>query len=224
MTACPPSMVMTFACCRQSNNWVMLLPGCDRMCKCPCYSIQLLEHKILQIRPEEVLIEFTGVIGLGIKKHKIYGQVMLPLPTLVVNNCQYRDVETNECLDNNGGCWIHFEGESVNVLWLMVCNSKETIIVTVKLVGLEGVRLTMVVVGMNHETDMHTLIVWILKMVNASVLQGLKEMVSKVVKMLTNAKRRKLASALNVAAKIPGEATSALVVEIFCISGTMILA
>ncbi|MBA0843075.1 hypothetical protein Goarm_000293, partial [Gossypium armourianum] len=35
-----------------------------------------------------------------------------------------------------------------------------------------------------------------------------------------NAKRRKPASALNVAAKTPGEAMSALAVEIFCKSGT----
>ncbi|KAK6136940.1 hypothetical protein DH2020_029318 [Rehmannia glutinosa] len=34
------------------------------------------------------------------------------LPTLVVNNRQYRDVETNECLDNNGGCW---EDKTANV-------------------------------------------------------------------------------------------------------------
>jgi hypothetical protein len=37
-----------------------------------------------------------------------------------------------------------------------------------------------------------------------------------------NAKRRKLVSALNVAARIPGEAITALVVGIFSISGTMI--
>ena len=40
--------------------------------------------------------------------------------------------------------------------------------------------------------------------------------------ILMNAKRRKPASVLNVAAKIPGEATNALAVEIFCISGTRI--
>jgi len=37
-----------------------------------------------------------------------------------------------------------------------------------------------------------------------------------------NAKRRKLVSALNVAAKTLGAATTAVVVEIFCISRTMI--
>lgn len=37
-----------------------------------------------------------------------------------------------------------------------------------------------------------------------------------------NAKRGKLVSALNAAAKIPGGAMIALVVGIFCTSGTMI--
>jgi hypothetical protein len=37
-----------------------------------------------------------------------------------------------------------------------------------------------------------------------------------------NVKRRKPVSALSVAARIPGGATNALAVEIFCISGTMI--
>ncbi|MBA0671889.1 hypothetical protein Goklo_029516 [Gossypium klotzschianum] len=48
--------------------------------------------------------------------------------------------ETNECLENNGGCWqqisqpagIHFEEEFVNVSWFMACNSKEMDTVTVK--------------------------------------------------------------------------------------------
>jgi hypothetical protein len=37
-----------------------------------------------------------------------------------------------------------------------------------------------------------------------------------------NAKRRKLVSVRNVAAKIPGAAITAVVAEIFCISRTMI--
>lgn len=40
--------------------------------------------------------------------------------------------------------------------------------------------------------------------------------------ILMNAKRGKLVSALNVAARIPGAAMIAVVVGIFCISGTMI--
>ncbi|MBA0698693.1 hypothetical protein Goari_000392, partial [Gossypium aridum] len=115
---------------------------------------------------------------------------------------------------------IHFEGESVNVPWLMVCSSKEMDIVTVKLVALEGAILTMEVVGINHKTDTRTLLVWILEMLNAGALPGLEVMVSTIVKILMNAKRRKPASALNVAAKTPGEAMSALAVEIFCKSGT----
>lgn len=42
--------------------------------------------------------------------------------------------------------------------------------------------------------------------------------------MWMNAKKGKLVSAQNVAAKTHGEAMSALAVETFCISGTMILA
>lgn len=42
------------------------------------------------------------------------------------------------------------------------------------------------------------------------------------IQILMNAKRGKPVSALSVAAKTPGEAMNALVVEIFCISGTMI--
>ncbi|KAL5138587.1 Vacuolar-sorting receptor 1 [Glycine soja] len=38
-------------------------------------------------------------IGKGSRGHVVV------LPTVVVNNRQYRDVETNECLTNNGGCW-----------------------------------------------------------------------------------------------------------------------
>ncbi|MBA0606048.1 hypothetical protein Godav_018565 [Gossypium davidsonii] len=117
---------------------------------------------------------------------------------------------------------IHFEEEFVNVPWLMACNSKEMDTVTVNLVGLEGARSIMEVVGMSHRMGVHTLLVWITETLNASVLQGLKVTVSKVVKILMNARRREPASALNVAAKILGEATSALAMEIFCISGTMI--
>ncbi|URD72108.1 vacuolar-sorting receptor [Musa troglodytarum] len=36
--------------------------------------------------------------------HGTRGDVTI-LPTLVINNVQYRDIETNECLDSNGGCW-----------------------------------------------------------------------------------------------------------------------
>ncbi|CAJ1924641.1 unnamed protein product [Sphenostylis stenocarpa] len=46
---------------------------------------------------------------------------------------------------------------------------------------------------------------------NASVPQGLEVMVSKIVKILTNAKRRRLVSALNVAARILGAAMTAVV-------------
>ncbi|KAG0500594.1 hypothetical protein HPP92_000666 [Vanilla planifolia] len=36
--------------------------------------------------------------------HDSRGDVTI-LPTLVINNRQYREIETNECLENNGGCW-----------------------------------------------------------------------------------------------------------------------
>ena len=42
------------------------------------------------------------------------------------------------------------------------------------------------------------------------------------IQILMNVKRRKPVSALSVAARIPGGATTAVAVEIFCISGTMI--
>lgn len=109
------------------------------------------------------------------------------------------------------------EVESVNVPWLMLCNSKEMVILTAKLVDLEGAILTMEVVGINHRMGIHTQLVWMPETLNVGVLLGLKAMVSKVVKMLMNAERRKHVSALNVAAKIPGEATSAVAAEIFCI-------
>ncbi|MBA0579826.1 hypothetical protein Gorai_022071, partial [Gossypium raimondii] len=51
-----------------------------------------------------------------------------------------------------------------------------------KLVGLEGARSIMEVVGMSHRMGVHTLLVWITETLNASVLQGLKVTVSKVVK------------------------------------------
>lgn len=70
--------------------------------------------------------------------------------------------------------------------------------------------------------DMHFLLVWTMEKLNANVLQGLKVTVSKIVKTLMNVKRRKLASALNVAARILGEAMTAVAVGIFCILGTMI--
>jgi hypothetical protein len=47
-------------------------------------------------------------------------------------------------------------------------------------------------------------------------------MFSLSIQILMNVKRRKPVSALSVAARIPGGATNALAVEIFCISGTMI--
>ncbi|TYG81508.1 hypothetical protein ES288_D01G010300v1 [Gossypium darwinii] len=64
------------------------------------------------------------------------------LPTYVL--VDRGDVETNECFENDGGCWqekaanltacrIHFEEEFVNVSWLMASNSKEMDTVTVKL-------------------------------------------------------------------------------------------
>ena len=57
----------------------------------------------------------------------------------------------------------------------------------------------------------------IVETVNVCVLQDLKVMVFKVVQMLMNARKRKHVSALNAAARIPGAATSALVVETYCI-------
>ncbi|KAG0471546.1 hypothetical protein HPP92_016092 [Vanilla planifolia] len=36
--------------------------------------------------------------------HGTRGDVTI-LPTMVINNVQYRDIETNECLERNGGCW-----------------------------------------------------------------------------------------------------------------------
>ncbi|MBA0636960.1 hypothetical protein Godav_029139 [Gossypium davidsonii] len=51
----------------------------------------------------------------------------------------FTDVETNECLENNGGCWQDRAAnlticrqEFVNVSWLMACNLKEMDTVTVK--------------------------------------------------------------------------------------------
>ncbi|KAJ0052292.1 hypothetical protein Pint_02584 [Pistacia integerrima] len=60
--------------------------------------------------------------------------------------CLNGDVETNECLDNSGGCWqdiganitackvwmIHSVGGYVNAPWLMVCSSNEMATATVK--------------------------------------------------------------------------------------------
>ncbi|KAL4576768.1 hypothetical protein LXL04_012867 [Taraxacum kok-saghyz] len=72
--------------------------------------------------------------------------------------CLSDDVETNECLENNGGCWhdkyanslharIHFVGKFVSALWLMEYNSKA--MVTPHSV----VRSIMVVVGMKACLD-----------------------------------------------------------------------
>ena len=66
----------------------------------------------------------------------------------------------------------------------------------------------MEVVGLTPKMDRASLLVWILMAVNVSVLQGLKVMVSRVVKMLMNAKKRKPVSALNAAAKTHGVVTS----------------
>ncbi|TYG81509.1 hypothetical protein ES288_D01G010400v1 [Gossypium darwinii] len=63
------------------------------------------------------------------------------LPTYVL--VDRGDVDTNECLENDGGCWqekaanltacrIHFEEEFVNVSWLIASKSKEMDTVTVK--------------------------------------------------------------------------------------------
>ncbi|KAF8377638.1 hypothetical protein HHK36_031020 [Tetracentron sinense] len=148
------------------------------------------------------------------------------LPTLVVNNRQYRgklekgavlkaicsgfeettepavclsdDVETNECLDNNGGCWrdkvsnitackdtfrgrvcecplvngVQFKGDGYSS-----CEGE------LRQVDLDGARSITGVVGMKLEMDTPSRLVWISRAVNAIALQDLEVMVSKVVKV-----------------------------------------
>ncbi|OWM64787.1 hypothetical protein CDL15_Pgr028504 [Punica granatum] len=153
------------------------------------------------------------------------------------------DVETNECLDNNGGCWhdktanitackdtfrgrvcecplvdgVQFKGDGYTS-----CEEMKLKSFIAMQVDLEGARLTMEVVGMTRMRGIRTLLVWILETANVSVLLDSKVMVLRLVKISMNAKRKRPVSALNAAARIRGEAMSALAVEIFSISGTMI--
>ncbi|CAL5434145.1 unnamed protein product [Camellia sinensis] len=146
------------------------------------------------------------------------------LPTLVVNNRQYRgklekgavlkaicagfqettepavclsgDVETNECLDNNGGCW---QDKAANITACKdtfrgrVCECPLVDGVQFKGDGYSNcqgqfqaesgvARSIMEVVGLKPEMDTPTLLVWISGTVNACALQASKAMVSKVVK------------------------------------------
>lgn len=80
---------------------------------------------------------------------------------------------------------------------------------------------TMEAVGMTLEMVTLTLLVWIMRRANAPVLQGLKVMVLKVVKILMNVEKRKHVNALNVAAKIRGAVMSAVAVGTYCTSETM---
>lgn len=112
---------------------------------------------------------------------------------------------------------ILFVGEFVNAPWLMEYSLKEMVIPTVKQMGQDVARSITEDVGMKPEMGISTLLARIAGMVNVHVLRGLKVMVSKVVKILMNAKIRKHASARNAVARIPGEAMTAPVVVTFCI-------
>ncbi|KAG0447963.1 hypothetical protein HPP92_028079 [Vanilla planifolia] len=103
--------------------------------------------------------------------HGTRGDVTI-LPTMVINNVQYRgtlermavlkaicagfkestepslclngDIETNECLERNGG---HFPRKNLNALQCRAFSIKEMDTFSAKLLGLEGVQWIMVAVG-----------------------------------------------------------------------------
>lgn len=116
----------------------------------------------------------------------------------------------------------HFVVESVNVLWLMVFSSKEMVIALVPQVDVGDANSTMEAVGMILEMVTLSLLVWITRRASAPVLQGLKVMVLKAVKILMNVEKRKHVNALNAAAKIHGAVMSAVAVGNYCTSETMI--
>ncbi|WMV12782.1 hypothetical protein MTR67_006167 [Solanum verrucosum] len=110
----------------------------------------------------------------------------------------------------------HFVVECVNVLWLMVFSSKEMVIALVPQVDVGDANSTMEAVGMSFEMVTLSLLVWITRRASAHVLQGLKVMVLKAVKILMNAEKRKHVNALNAAAKIRGAVMSAVAVGNYC--------
>ncbi|KAK6143617.1 hypothetical protein DH2020_023965 [Rehmannia glutinosa] len=169
------------------------------------------------------------------------------LPTLVVNNRQYRgklekgavlkalcagfeettepsvclsgDVETNECLDNNGGCWIDktanitackdtFRGRVCECPVVNGVQFKEMAILLVLRVGLGDAKSVMEAVGTKTEMESLSLLVWMMMWGNANVLPDLKVMVSKVVMISMNVRRRRPVNALNAAARIHGAVMS----------------
>ncbi|KAA3484235.1 vacuolar-sorting receptor 1-like isoform X1 [Gossypium australe] len=155
------------------------------------------------------------------------------LPTLVINNRQYRgkldkgavlkaicagfqettepmiclskDIETNECLENNGGCW---EDKTANIT---AC----------RLLGLYNVKSIMGDVGGKLKKERRTLLVLVIIRMAAGAHLDSRVMESTAVKMSMSARISWPANVLGANAKIPGVAMSAAVVMVHCTCESM---
>ncbi|KAL1810636.1 hypothetical protein ACET3Z_027626 [Daucus carota] len=120
--------------------------------------------------------------------------------------CLSKDIETNECLENNGGCW---QDKAAN---LTACKLQEHYIV----------ELIMEAVGEIPRMEGHILLVLMIVQKVVCAHWDLEAMESVTVKMLMNAKKNWLVNAQRAIAKILGVVMTAPAMEIYCICENVI--